>query len=65
MQVGILVVVSVLAVVMSESAVDALQNALVNNVGGVFLKGCPIWWIRGLVILLNIPPMVISLQVNP
>ena len=51
--IGVLAIM--LAVTMNESAVDSLQNGLVASIGGHFLKGRPLLWTRGLVLVLNIP----------
>ena len=59
-----MVVVAVLSATMSESAIDSLQNAIVDNISGTFLKFLPLIWIRVLVCVLNIPVMVVSLQVS-
>ncbi len=64
MQVWIMVVVAVLSATMSESAIDSLQNAIVDNISGTFLKLLPLVWTRVLVCVLNIPVMVVSLQVR-
>lgn len=58
----ILVVVSLLAVTMSTSAIDSLQNAIVDNVSGVWLRKAPLLWVRLLVLVLNVPPLVVSLK---
>jgi hypothetical protein len=63
-QVWIMVVVAVLSATMSESAIDSLQNAVVDNISGTFLKFLPLIWTRVLVCVLNIPVMVVSLQVT-
>lgn len=63
-QIWITVVVAVLSVTMSESAIDSLQNAIVDNISGSFLKGLPLIWIRILVLVLSIPVIVVSLQVR-
>ena len=65
LQVWIMVVVAVLSATMSESAIDSLQNAIVDNISGTFLKFLPLIWTRVLVCVLNIPVMVVSLQVTP
>ena len=65
MQVWITVVVACLSVTMSTSAVDNYQNAIVDNVAGVYLKDYSIWWSRLLVLLLNVPCIVVSLRVRP
>ena len=62
-QVWILVVVAVLSATMSESAIDSLQNAIVDNISGSFLKDLPLIWVRALVLVLNVPVIVVSLQV--
>ena len=88
----IIVVVAVLAVTMSESAIDSLQNAIVDTfatslsaiANAVLLRrrvgpqvtgksnavediinlksGVALWIIRGLVLILNAAPIVVSLQ---
>ncbi len=63
-QVWITVIVAVLAATMSESAIDSLQNAIVDNISGSFLKGLPLIWIRVLVIILSVPVIIVSLQVT-
>lgn len=85
---GMLVVAVMLSVVMSESAVDSLQNAIVDTIAAAaigvatFVRGesdntgkgakdTPfhqafekhgIWYIRVAVVVLNIPPIVVSLM---
>ena len=59
----ILVVVAVLSATMSESAIDSLQNAIVDNISGSFAKNLPLVWVRALVLVLNVPVIVVSLQV--
>lgn len=69
---GILVIVSILAVTMSESAVDSLQNAIVDSISITFVAPITalvlprlkvnLWWIRALVLVLNVPPIVVSLK---
>ena len=63
LQVWIMVIVAVLSATMSESAIDSLQNAIVDNISGTFLKALPLVWTRVLVFVLNIPVIVVSLQV--
>ena len=60
-----MVIVAVLSATMSESAIDSLQNAIVDNISGTFLKFLPLIWTRALVFVLNIPVIVVSLQVSP
>lgn len=55
---------AVLAATMSESAIDSLQNAIVDNISGSFLKGLPLIWIRVLVVILSVPVIIVSLQVR-
>jgi Na+/proline symporter len=59
---GIIVIVAILSVTMSTSAVDSLQNAIVDNISGVYLKNSPLLVVRGLVLLLTVPPMIVSLK---
>lgn len=50
---------------MSTSAVDNYQNAIADNIAGVFLKQYSVWWSRLLVLALNVPCIVVSLRVSP
>ncbi|KAK9917023.1 hypothetical protein WJX75_000095 [Coccomyxa subellipsoidea] len=61
-QIWITAIVAVLAATMSESAIDSLQNAIVDNISGSFCKGLPLIWIRVLVVILSIPVIIVSLQ---
>ncbi|KAK9708961.1 hypothetical protein K7432_009341 [Basidiobolus ranarum] len=61
----ITVLVTVLAATMNQSAVDSLQNALVDSVSSVLLKGKSVWWSRLVVVIVNIPLIIISLQGYP
>lgn len=54
---------SILSVTMSTSAVDSLQNAIVDNISGVYLKHAPLLVVRALVLALTVPPMIVSLKV--
>lgn len=62
----VLVLVSVLSVTMSESAIDSLQNAIVDTISAAFVAPffprLSLFWIRCLVLVLNVPPIVCSLQ---
>jgi len=58
------VVVAVLSVSMSTSAIDSLQNAIVDNISGVYLQHAPLLVVRGLVLLLTVPPMIVSLKAS-
>eukprot|EP00897_Mesotaenium_endlicherianum_P008970 jgi/Mesen1/8100/ME000434S07345 len=61
----VIVLVSILAVTMSESAIDSLQNAIVDTMGVAVIAPfvrIDLLWIRILVLALNVPPMVVSLQ---
>jgi hypothetical protein len=65
----LLVIIVVLSVTMSTSACDTYQNALVDSVGSTFVrpyfKGANLMcWIRALTVVLNVPIVVISLQVR-
>lgn len=64
-QVWVVTLVAILSTTLSESAIDSLQNAIVDNISGVFLQNVPIIWTRLLVVLLNIPVIIVSLQVVP
>ncbi|ORX91482.1 hypothetical protein K493DRAFT_286769 [Basidiobolus meristosporus CBS 931.73] len=61
----ITVMVTVLAATMNQSAVDSLQNALVDSISSVLLKGKSVWWSRLVVVVVNIPLVVVSLQGYP
>ncbi|KAK9858888.1 hypothetical protein WJX84_006937, partial [Apatococcus fuscideae] len=56
------VLVGLLAITLSTSNQDSLQNGLVECVGGVFLKSAPVWIARVLVVILTVPCVVASLQ---
>ncbi|KAK9712785.1 hypothetical protein K7432_006915 [Basidiobolus ranarum] len=58
----ITVIVTILAVVMNSSAVDSMQNALVDSISSVFLKNRPVWISRILVVVVNVPLVIISLK---
>ena len=62
--VWITVIVGLLAITLSTSNQDSLQNGLVECVGGVFLKNAPVWITRVLVVILTVPCLVVSLQVG-
>jgi len=51
---GIEAVVLVLALIMSESAIDSLQNGISATISSTFLRGYSIWYARGIVVLINI-----------
>lgn len=53
------------AVTMSTSAVDSLQNALVDTISGTYLKRVRLLWVRLLVLVLTIPCLIVSLKVPP
>ncbi|ORY01395.1 hypothetical protein K493DRAFT_298399 [Basidiobolus meristosporus CBS 931.73] len=60
--VWITVIVTMLAVCMNTSAVDSMQNALVDSISSVFLKTRPVWWSRVLVVVVNVPLIILSLK---
>ena len=64
LQVSITTIVACLSVTMSTSAVDNYQNAIADNIAGVFLKQYSVWWSRLLVLALNVPCIVVSLRVS-
>lgn len=47
---------------MSTSSVDSLQNALVDNISGVYLRRVPLLWVRALVLVLTVPCLIVSLK---
>ena len=51
---GIEVLTLVLALIMSESAIDSLQNGISATISSTFLRGRPINWARAIVLLINI-----------
>jgi hypothetical protein len=57
-------IVAVAISTMSLSQVDSLQNAIVDSISGTFLRKVNVNWIRLLVLLLNIPVIVLSMQVR-
>jgi len=58
------VLVLVLAATMNQSAIDSLQNGITATLSSHFLKGQPIYFARGCVVLISIPICVVALQ-NP
>ena len=52
------------SVTMSTSAIDSLQNALVDTISGVYLKRVRLIWVRLLVLALTVPCMIVSLKVR-
>ncbi|ORX93715.1 hypothetical protein K493DRAFT_222798 [Basidiobolus meristosporus CBS 931.73] len=60
--VWIIVIVTVLAATMNQSAVDSLQNALVDNISSLLLRGRSVWWSRLVVVIVNVPLVVVSLR---
>ena len=63
-QIWITALVACLSVTMSTSAVDNYQNALADNISGVYLKNYSVWYTRALVLCLNVPCIVVSLRVS-
>jgi len=51
---GIEVLTLILALVMSESAIDSLQNGISATISSTFLRGKPIMYARAIVVLINI-----------
>ena len=51
---GIEVLTLVLALIMSESAIDSLQNGISATISSTFLRGRPVNWARAIVLLINI-----------
>lgn len=64
LQVWITTIVACLCVTMSTSAVDNHQNAIADNIAGVWLKDYSVWWARLLVLGLNVPCIIVSLRVS-
>ena len=64
LQVWITTLVACLCVTMSTSAVDNHQNAIADNIAGVWLKQYSVWWARLLVLGLNLPCIIVSLRVS-
>jgi SSS family solute:Na+ symporter len=50
------------AAVMSQSAVDSIQNGLMGTFNCYFLKYRPLWVTRVFVVLINIPSIVVGLK---
>jgi hypothetical protein len=48
------VVTLILALVMSESAIDSLQNGISATISSTILRGKPLSWARGVVVLINV-----------
>lgn len=58
----ILVILTNMAVIMNESAVDSYQIGIVSTISTCFLKDKPLWMTQILVIIINIPIIILSLQ---
>jgi Na+/proline symporter len=56
------VLLLLLAAVMNESAVDSYQTGLTASLSATFLRNRPLWMTRALVLLLNVPPIIVSLR---
>ncbi|ORX91814.1 hypothetical protein K493DRAFT_409134 [Basidiobolus meristosporus CBS 931.73] len=61
----ILTFVALLASTMCQSAVDGYQNALVDCVTSILLKGKSMWWGRLAVLIINIPIIIVALEGYP
>ncbi|KAK9797380.1 hypothetical protein WJX73_007847 [Symbiochloris irregularis] len=61
-KIWLLTLVGCLAVTMSTSLIDSYQNGIVDNISGVYLRGQNVLWTRALVLILNVPCIVTSLQ---
>ncbi|KAI9294533.1 hypothetical protein K502DRAFT_342359 [Neoconidiobolus thromboides FSU 785] len=61
----IIVIMALLIITMNESAVDSFQNALVDTISTMVLRNRSVNWARGLVVLINIPIIIVSLQNYP
>eukprot|EP00457_Paulinella_chromatophora_P003793 gb/GEZN01003801.1/.p1 GENE.gb/GEZN01003801.1/~~gb/GEZN01003801.1/.p1 ORF type:complete len:641 (+),score=31.40 gb/GEZN01003801.1/:98-1924(+) len=57
---GIGVLVLLLAVIMSEGAIDSMQNGLQAAVSSHLLRSRPLWTTRVFVLLINIPLMILG-----
>jgi len=51
---GIEVLTLILALVMSESAIDSLQNGIAATISSTFLRGRPMYFARITVVLINV-----------
>ena len=61
----IIVIVTLIAITMNESAVDSLQNAVADTVTAVglsFKYDIPLSWARVIVVIVNIPIIVVGIQ---
>ena len=58
----IIVILSILAMVMSESAVDSYQIGIVSSISSCLLKKAPLWVTQMAVFLINIPIIIVSLK---
>ena len=61
---GVLVIIALLGTSMSTGAIDSYQNAIVDTISGVYLRNSNVLYSRALVVLLNVPCIVCSLQVR-
>ena len=64
LQTWLLTLVACLSVTMSTSNIDSYQNAIVDNISGVFLRNQNVLWSRLLVLALNAPCIAVSVQVS-
>ena len=62
---GILVIIALLGTSMSTGSIDSYQNAIVDNISSIYLRNANVLYTRALVVLLNVPCIVCSLQVGP
>ena len=62
---GVLVIIALLGTSMSTGSIDSYQNAIVDNISSIYLRNSNVLYSRALVVLLNVPCIVCSLQVRP
>ena len=58
----ILTILMCLCIIMSESTIDSYQIAITSSISTFFFKDKPLWWTQLVLIIINIPIIVISLQ---
>lgn len=58
----ILVILCILAMVMNESSVDSYQIGITSSISSCFFKKYPLWVTQIVVLLINIPIIIVSLE---
>ena len=62
---GILVILCLTCIIMSESTMDSYQIGIGSTISSCFFQNCPLWVTQLIVVLINIPIIVVSLENLP